>query len=204
MDICSSHFLPHSDLMLEANQMILNQSKRIHRCRSPPSPAVFDYHKKLTGGRSMKYWQKDRNYRKYQNEDGTSHYVITVDGVDVEVSFEVYQAYAQADRKERYGYECEEGLVISLDRMAEDGVPLVYLTGQHVESAEDAAIRDLMIKQMMDVMLLLSEEERKLIDQLFFQSISARELARTSGVYHRTIIYRRDKILEKLRRLMSE
>ena len=69
---------------------------------------------------------------------------------------------------------------------------------------EDAAIRDLMIEQMMDVMLLLSEEDRELIDQLFFQGISARELARTIGVYHRTIIYRRDKVLEKLRRLMSE
>ncbi len=61
-----------------------------------------------------------------------------------------------------------------------------------------------MIKQVMDAELLLSEEERELIDQLFFQDTSARELARTIGVYHRTIIYRRDKVLEKIRRLMSE
>lgn len=152
----------------------------------------------------MKYWQKDRNYRKYQNEDDTFRYVITVDGVDAEVSIEVYQAYAQADRKERYGYEREDGLLLSLDRMAEDGMHLSYLTAQHVESAESSAIRDLMIEQMMDAVLLLSEEERKLIDQLFFQGTSARELARTVGVYHRTIIYRRDKVLEKIRRLMSE
>ncbi|MDL2253368.1 RNA polymerase subunit sigma-70 [Ruminococcaceae bacterium OttesenSCG-928-I18] len=152
----------------------------------------------------MKYWQKDRNYRKYQNEDGTSHYIITVDGEDVEISFEIYQAYAQADRKERYGYEREEGLVISLDRMAEDGVPLIYLTGQHVESAEDTAIREMMIEQMMDAVGLLSKEEQELIDQLFFRNVSARELARTIGVYHRSIIYRRDKVLEKLRRLVSE
>ncbi len=152
----------------------------------------------------MKYWQKDRNYRKYQNEDGTFRYVIIVDGVDVEVPIDVYQAYAQADRKERYGYEREDRFLLSLDRMAEDGMHLSYLTGQHVESAEDAAIHDLMIEQMMDVMLLLSEEDRELIDQLFFQGISARELARTIGVYHRTIIYRRDKVLEKLRRLMNE
>lgn len=152
----------------------------------------------------MKYWKKDRNYRKYQNEDGTFRYVITVDDTDVEVPIEVYQAYAQADRKERYGYEREDGLLLSLARMAEDGMPLSYLTDQHVESAESTAIRDLMIEQMMDAVLLLSEEERKLIDQLFFQGTSARELARTIGVYHRTIIYRRDKVLEKLRRLMSE
>ncbi|MEA5003848.1 hypothetical protein SDC9_197832 [bioreactor metagenome] len=152
----------------------------------------------------MKYWQKDRNYRKYHNEDGTFRYVITVDGVDVEVPREVHQAYAQADRKERYGYEREDGLHLSLDRMVDDGMHLSYLTGQHVEPAEDAAIRDLMIEQMMDVMLLLSEEDRELIDQLFFENISAREVARTIGVYHRTIIYRRDKVLEKLRRLMNE
>ena len=152
----------------------------------------------------MKYWQKDRNYRKYQNEDGTFLYVITVDGIDVEVPIEVYQAYAQADRKERYGYEREDGVLLSLDRLTEDGMHLSYLTGQHVESAEDTAIRDLMIKQMMDAMLLLSEEDRELIDQLFFENISAREVARICGLCHRTIIYRRDKVLEKLRRLMSE
>jgi len=37
----------------------------------------------------MKYWQKARNYRKYERGDGTFVHIITVDGEDVEVSAEV-------------------------------------------------------------------------------------------------------------------
>jgi len=54
--------------------------------------------------------------------------VITVDGVDVEVSEEVFLAYSQADRRERYiAEEVEPGLVLSLDKLLEDGVPLEKL-----------------------------------------------------------------------------
>ena len=46
----------------------------------------------------------------------------------------------------------------------------------------------------------LDEDEKSLIQALFFDGVSVREYARQLGVYHRTIIYRRDKLLEKLRR----
>ena len=55
----------------------------------------------------MKYWQKARNYRKYERENGMFVYIVTVDE-DVEVSAEVYQAYSQADRRERYQAERDE------------------------------------------------------------------------------------------------
>ena len=152
----------------------------------------------------MKYWQKDRNYRKYPLGDGTFRYTITVDDEDVDVSREVYEAYAQADRRERYCYEREDGLLLSLERLEEDGMQLAWLTDQHVESAEDTAVREIMTARMMEALDKLETEERELIELLFFTDTPARELARTTGVYHRTIIYRRDRILEKLRRWMSE
>ena len=152
----------------------------------------------------MKKWQKDRNYWKYKNEDGTFRYVITIEGEGVEVPAEVYEAYSQSDRRERYTNECEVGLLLSLDRLAEDGMQLSYLTDRHVESAEDSVLRNMDKSQLLAALIHLNDEERELIDALFFRNISARELARESGVYHRTIIYRRDKILEKLRKFVTE
>lgn len=151
----------------------------------------------------MQYWKKDRNYRKYANADGSTRYVITVDGVEVDVSSEVYHAYARADRRERYCYEREAGLLVSLERLGEDGAWLPHLREQCVESAEDTVIREMITARMMDALALLCPKERELLDQLYFQSISAREVARASGVYHRTILYRRDKALEKLLRLIN-
>ena len=51
----------------------------------------------------MKKWQEERNYRRVRNEGGeVIANIITVDGMDVEVPEDVYLAYSQADRRERY------------------------------------------------------------------------------------------------------
>jgi len=152
----------------------------------------------------MQSWQEQRNYRKYKNADGSSTYVITADGEDVEVSEAVYNAYSQEDRRERYCAERDAGRRLSFDGMNEAGGLLSYLMDRHAESAEDTAVRKILTERMMDALESLSADERELINQLFFNDIPARELARTTGVYHRTIIYRRDRILEKLFQLMQK
>ena len=70
----------------------------------------------------MKKWQEERNYRRIYNEAGeVIANIITVDGVDVEVAEDVYLAYSQADRRERYVWEEQfSGKILSLEQMAED------------------------------------------------------------------------------------
>ena len=64
----------------------------------------------------MKKWQKNRNYRRIKDQNDTViSYVITVDGIDIEVTEEVFCVYAQADRRERYiTEEQEKGKILSL------------------------------------------------------------------------------------------
>ena len=51
----------------------------------------------------MKHWQEKRNYQHVRDEAGNVQAnIITVDGIDVEVSDEVYLAYTQLDRREHY------------------------------------------------------------------------------------------------------
>ena len=51
----------------------------------------------------MEKWQENRNYRKIRDENGTViANIITVDGRDVAVTADVFAAYAQMDRRERY------------------------------------------------------------------------------------------------------
>ena len=54
----------------------------------------------------MKNWKEERNYRRIKNKDGEIiANIITVDGVDVEVTDEVFLAYSQMNRQERYQEE---------------------------------------------------------------------------------------------------
>ena len=72
----------------------------------------------------MKKWQEERNYRRVRSEGGeVIANIITVDGMDVEVPEDVYLAYAQADRRERYiTEEQSSGKLLSLEQMEEDAV----------------------------------------------------------------------------------
>ena len=106
----------------------------------------------------MKHWQRERNYRKRINDDGTLSYIITVDGQDVEVSAEVYKTYAQGDRNERYQYERDDGLLLSLEKLAEDEMYLELMTNSHMESAEDTAVRNIMKSEMRKVLPLLDAD----------------------------------------------
>ncbi len=146
----------------------------------------------------MKYWQKQRNYRKYGNADGTVTYIITVDGQDVEVSAEVYLAYSQADRRERYMAEQEEGLLLSLERMAEDEMQLSYLTDRHHESAEDTAVMSILSGQAMSALGCLSPEEQHLIDALVLDGVTEREYAQLIGMSQKGVNKRKKRILQKL------
>lgn len=151
----------------------------------------------------MKYWQKARNYRKYEREDGMFVYLITVDGEDVEVSAEVYQAYSQADRRERYQAERGENVLLSLERLAEDEMHLSYLTDKHIESAEDTAIRSLLKAQLAEALALLSEEEQTLIQSIYFEGMSFRALSGQSGIPVMTLHDRICKIIVKMTKKMQ-
>lgn len=68
---------------------------------------------------------------------------------------------------------------------------------------EDAQTRLEQKRRLREILPTLHEDEQDLIRALYVQGLSVREYAKQLGVYHRTVIYRRDKLLEKLRRKIS-
>lgn len=156
----------------------------------------------------MKHWQEKRNYQHVRDEAGNVRSnIITVDGIGVEVSDEVYLAYTQLDRRERYLMEeVEADKKLSLDRLLKNGVPLERLGMEKSPSAEDIVLQheawqqqEQLLSRLSEALSSLTEEEWQMIQALYWEGVSAREYARRLGVYHRTVLYWRDKILEKLR-----
>ena len=150
----------------------------------------------------MKNWQKDRNYRKYKNEDGTFRYVITIEGEDVEVTAEVYKAYSQSDRRERYMGECEVGILLSLEQFDKDGVQLEYLTDKHIMSAEDAAFRKMLMESLNSAVRTLTPDERDLLHALYYDGVTEQEYAGHIGLSQVAIHKRKKRIFKKISELM--
>lgn len=156
----------------------------------------------------MKNWQESRNYRRIKDEQGqVVARIITVDGVDVEVTEELFLAYSQADRRERYlSEDTAADKLLSLEQMAEDEVQPDYI-GMHLTSsaedefleAEAAEERERMKQSLLLALLSLNDADRELITALFFDGVSTREYARQKGVYQRAIVKRRDRILRDMK-----
>lgn len=160
----------------------------------------------------MKKWQENRNYRRLKDENGNViANVITVDGVNVEVSEEVFLAYSQADRRERYIIEeVEPGKMLSLDKLLEDGVPLEKLGVEPERSAEDImlGLEEISMadsyKAMLPAALVnLKAPDQTLIQALYFDGVSTREYAQQTGVTQHAVIKRRDRILKDLRNFLK-
>lgn len=137
--------------------------------------------------------------------------IITVDGMDVEVPEDVYLAYAQADRRERYiTEEQSSGKLLSLEQMEEDALLPDYVGAETAPSAETEALereelRNLAEQKQILLLALLSlkDTDRELINALFFDGASTREYAQRMGVSQRAVIKRRDRILRDLKKFFE-
>lgn len=157
----------------------------------------------------MKKWQEERNYRRVRNEGGeVIANIITVDGMDVEVPEDVYLAYAQADRRERYiTEEQSSGKLLSLEQMEEDDLLPDYVGAEVAPSAEEEALEREQTQSLSEwkemlllAMLSLNDVDRKLINALFFDGVSTRDYAARIGITQRAVIKRRDRILRDLKK----
>lgn len=160
----------------------------------------------------MKNWKETRNYRQIRNEAGeVVAYVINVDDIDVEVSKDIYLAYAQADRRERYVMEEQSvGKLLSLDQMERDGLLPDYVGAETAPSAESEVMESeerLELAEQKQLLLLallsLKDTDRELINALFFDGVSTRKYAERVGVTQRAVIKRRDRILRDLKKFFD-
>ncbi|GHU87708.1 hypothetical protein FACS1894202_02480 [Clostridia bacterium] len=147
-------------------------------------------------------------------------YRVNVNGTLVDVTEEQYLAYYRSQRRMRY-YERDiktetairdkDGQITgyapskedSLDRLLENGVDFA----DEAESVEDSAIKYALIEKLRGVLGALPADERELIEVLFFSNggdgMTEREYAKISGIPRKTIAYRREKVLGKLKKLLG-
>ena len=159
----------------------------------------------------MKKWQKDRNYKRVKDKDGNVvANIITVFGQDVEVSDEIFDTYSQMDRRARYiGEDIPAENEISLERTMEDGIHIETLENAEPSAEEicieheNAKMREEQAKHLPIVLAKLSDDEKRLIDALYFRGLGVREYAREINVPPMKIVRDRDRILGKLKKYFS-
>jgi RNA polymerase sigma factor (sigma-70 family) len=119
-------------------------------------------------------------------------YFIELNGRQIPVSKEVYYAFKRPAWREHKRRQVRAEKELSLEAFADAGFEIPSGEALVDEIVEDKLLLDMLSKALSE----LTEEERVLIDELFFNDKSEREIAREIGVSQPAIHKRRNRILE--------
>lgn len=130
-------------------------------------------------------------------------YSIVIKRQRVEVSEAVYRAYHKEREAERYQSKLIRQNELSLERFLEDGVNIDYLIVHVQPNIVDRLSHQEQLKALWIALQSLPEDERSLIDELFFNDKSESQIAKSIGVNQSTVSRRLSKILSKLKNLIE-
>jgi len=130
---------------------------------------------------------------------------IPANGQLVVVTVEVYNEFYKMDRRERYLEERDraKGKILFSDLDPDEMRCEEALADADAKSVEQTVLDAIMVDKLQKCLVLLPDDERELINALFFDGYSEREWEAITGVPRRTIAYRKNKILSKLKKVLE-
>jgi len=131
----------------------------------------------------------------------SKEYHIKLNGELIPVTEEVYRAYQQPKWREKKRAKVREGKDISLDVMLEKGDLKQPNLGQAL--VDDVVADKLLLDELLSALAELNNDERSLIDEIFYKEKSEREVAKFIGCSKTGIHKQKEKILSKLQDLLK-
>jgi len=137
-------------------------------------------------------------------ENNKRKYYIPVDGKMYETSEDVYKTYYKMDRRERYLEERSRKHDISFDALREASYPIEERLREPIIGLEDTIIGKYQIEDLLKKLSILTAYEMWLVEELYSLGKSERQIERESGIPRKTLSYQKQKILKKLRNVLSK
>jgi RNA polymerase sigma factor (sigma-70 family) len=143
-------------------------------------------------------------------------YSIRIDGQLIPVNADVYLTYYRAKRRMRYferdiktesAVRDKDGNITGYKPAKEDSLERLMEAGEdyadEAHAVADDALNAVMAENLHNALGALSDDERKLIDALYFKEMSERQAAAVFGLSQKAINKRKMKILAKLRKMLT-
>ena len=135
---------------------------------------------------------------------GKKEYYIYVRGKAVPVSEEVYKTYWKITEHEKYLQRKDwKNNVISFSALDYDGHFVDNIIDERIDLEKIVEVK-MQIEELNKALNQLTKEERELMEAIFYREESLRSIGKKEKVSYQTIGKRRDKILEKLRKILED
>ena len=157
------------------------------KCRSPPFFCLKNSQSKETEDFKMK-----------------KEYYLYVGGQKVKVSEDIYKVYWREKEHEKYLEQVDKkNHLLFFSSLDHDGHFVDNIADESVD-VEKIVETQMMIEAVRNAISRLNEEERDIIERLYFNDETVRSVAKLKSITHPALIKRRNKILEKLKNFIKE
>jgi len=136
----------------------------------------------------------------YKKNSKEKVYLINLGHSVMETDEANFRAFYKERRREKYLREEAQlaGGVISLNAIDSDELDGVGVVLDTSEPLDEKIMRKMMIEKLPEAIAVLNDEEKELIQQIYFNHISEREISRRTGMPLTTVNNRKKKALKKL------
>lgn len=127
-------------------------------------------------------------------------YFITLeDDTKVQVTKEVYEAYYRPVWREEYYRKKEKERLLSYDGLQNADYSVEGHMREENTTVESIVEDKILLELLAYALEELSIEEYELINNIYLKEHGEREYSRVSGIPRKTLAYRKEKILKKLK-----
>ncbi|WP_455530648.1 RNA polymerase sigma factor [Ruminococcus sp.] len=131
--------------------------------------------------------------------EGERAYFINLGYAVMETTKTEYKNFYKEYRRERYvDEEAQRAGNVSLNDIDSDELDGIGVVVDTSEPFEEKVHRQLMIEKLSKGMAILNDEEKALIEMLYFDGMSERQITEVTGIARTTLNYRRNRIMKKL------
>lgn len=188
-------------------------------CRSPPNQSkpknYIDLEEIMMKKAPKKIFiLENGNYKELSYEDFcllkeknisyADKFFIPLHGMLMEVTEETYRNFYKSQRRQKYIDErSAENEDFSYDMLTTDDFNGEDIIADESEPLDEQVIRKIMTDKLKFALPLLTEDEQKLIREIFYEELSERSLAEKYCISQVAIHKRKVKILEKLKNMIK-
>ena len=134
----------------------------------------------------------------------TKEYYLYVNGQRVKVSEQIYEVYWREKEHEKYLEQVDKkNHLLFFSSLDHDGNFVDNLADESVDVEKIIETR-ILIETVRKAMSRLNDEERDIIERLYFNDETLSSVARSKKVSYQAIQWRKNNILKKLKVLLKE
>ena len=131
-------------------------------------------------------------------------FYLYVNGQKVKVSEEIYKVYWREREHEKYLEQVDrKNHLLFFSSLDHDAHYVDNIVDESVDVAKIVETQ-MMIESLRYAISKLNDEERDIIERLYFNDETLRSVAKLKSITHPALMKRRNKILEKLKKFIEE